>query len=60
MTLTMELGSRSYDIVVERGILKKAGSLLNLNRKCLIVTDSTVEGLYADGVQRSAGTGQKD
>ena len=48
MTLTMELGSRSYDIVVERGVLKKAGTLLNLNRKCLIVTGAMVPRAYSE------------
>ena len=50
MTLRMELGARSYDIVVERGVLKKAGSLLNLARKCLVVTDAGVPRQYAETV----------
>ncbi len=50
MTLTMDLGPRSYDIIVERGVLKEAGSLLNLNRKCLIVTDAGVPKQYAETV----------
>ena len=50
MILRMELGARSYDIVVERGVLKKAGSLLNLDRKCLIVTGAMVPKQYADTV----------
>lgn len=44
----MNLGSRSYDIVVERGILKRAGTLLNLNRKCLIVTGAMVPRAYSE------------
>ena len=47
MTLTMELGSRSYDIVVQRGVLNEAASLLNLARKCLIVTGENVLEEYA-------------
>lgn len=50
MTLTMQLGERSYDIVVERGVLQRASSLLNLNRKCLIVTGENVPEEYADCV----------
>ena len=50
MTLTMDLGARSYDIIVERGVLKEAGSLLNLNRKCLIVTDAGVPKQYSETV----------
>ena len=44
----MDLGSRSYEIVVERGVLKKAGTLLNLNRKCLIVTGAMVPRAYSE------------
>ena len=47
MILTMELGARSYDIVAERGVLRKAASLLQLDRKCLIVTGEHVPEEYA-------------
>ena len=50
MTLTMDLGPRSYDIFVQRGVLKEAGDLLNLDRKCLIVTDEGVPKQYAETV----------
>lgn len=50
MTLTMDLGARSYDIIVQRGVLNEAGSLLNLDRKCLIVTDAGVPKQYAEAV----------
>ena len=39
MILNLALGQNSYDIVIERGSIKQAGELLNLNRKTLIVTD---------------------
>ena len=45
--LRMELGSRSYDIVIRRGCLKAAGSLLDLDRKVCIVTDSGVPEDYS-------------
>jgi len=45
--LTMELGERSYDIIVERGCLHKAAQLLHLNRKVCIVTDEGVPSQYA-------------
>jgi len=48
--LRMELGAHSYDIVVERGALKRAGELLDLDRKVMIVTDSGVPAVYADTV----------
>ncbi len=47
MILRMELGDRSYDIVVERGCLQKAGQLLDLHRKVCILTDSGVPAQYA-------------
>lgn len=46
-SLRMDLGERSYDIVVQRGALKEASSLLKLERKCLIVTGENVPEEYA-------------
>ena len=40
MTIRMNLGEDSYDIIVERGILASASKHLNLNRRVLVVTDS--------------------
>ena len=56
MTLRMELGENGYDIVVERGCLKKAGDLLSLDRKVLIVTDDGVPEEYAKTVAESCKT----
>lgn len=50
MTLRMELGENSYDILIERGLLQKAGELLDLDRKVLIVTDDGVPEIYAKTV----------
>ncbi len=50
MTIKMDLGSNSYDIIVERGVLNKADKLLNLNRKVLIVTDNGVPAEYSKTV----------
>ena len=47
MTLRMELGDRSYDIVIQRGCLQKAGQLLDLHRKVCIITDEGVPAQYA-------------
>lgn len=47
MTLTVHLGDRTYDVVIERGCLNRAGEYLNLNRKVLVVTDSGVPAQYA-------------
>ena len=48
--ITLDLGADSYDILLENGCLKRAGELLNLNRKVLVVTDSGVPEEYADTV----------
>lgn len=45
--LTLNLGDRSYDIVIRRGSLSRAGELMNLNRKVMIVTDDGVPAEYA-------------
>ena len=42
MRIDMELGSRSYPILVERGCLNRLGSLANLQRNILVVTDTGV------------------
>ncbi|MBR5226113.1 MAG: 3-dehydroquinate synthase, partial [Clostridia bacterium] len=47
MTIHMDLKEHSYDILVQRGILKCAGEHLNLNRRVLVVTDSGVPAAYA-------------
>ena len=46
MTIHMDLGQDSYDILIERGILAKAGQHLNLNRRVLVVTDTVVPEIY--------------
>lgn len=50
MIIKIELGERSYDVVIERGCLGRAAELLDTDRKCLIVTDEGVPGEYAGAV----------
>ena len=50
MNISMNLAENSYDIVVERGILAKAGEHLDLLRRVLVVTDSGVPEAYAKTV----------
>lgn len=47
MNIHLDLKENSYDIIVERGVLAKAGEKLNLNRRVLVVTDSGVPEIYA-------------
>lgn len=50
MTLHLDLPTGGYDIYLERGALDRAGELLSLDRKVLIVTDSGVPAQYAQRV----------
>ena len=50
MKIQMNLGPNSYDILVERGLLQKAGQHLNLNRRVLVVTDTGVPEAYAQTI----------
>ena len=50
MILPIDLGANSYDIVLERGCLNRAGEYLNLRRGALIVTDSGLPAEYAKAV----------
>ncbi len=59
MTLSMNLGANSYDIIIEHGALKKAAEYLNLNRKILIVTDDGVPEAYADIIAAQCRTAVK-
>ena len=47
MNIHLDLKDNSYDIIVERVILEKAGEHINLNRRVLVVTDSGVPAIYA-------------
>lgn len=50
MELQLNLPQGGYHIVIERGCIHRAGELLNLNRKVLIVTDEGVPHSYAETV----------
>ena len=50
MTIHMQLAENSYDILVERGAIRRAGEHMNLKRRVLVVTDTGVPGGYAQTV----------
>lgn len=54
MIIPMELGEESYDILLERGSLSRAGEELNLNRRVLILSDEGVPGQYAEEIAGQA------
>lgn len=55
MKTTVALGDKSYDIIMERGLLGRACEYLNLNRKVLIVTDSGVPAIYVQTLAKQCG-----
>ena len=50
MILRLDLPQNGYDIILERGVLKRAGELLDLDRRVLVVTDEGVPARYAETV----------
>ncbi len=54
--ITVPLGERSYDILIEASSLSKVGSVvvaLGFGRKAVVVSDDNVEPLYGDSVSDS-------
>ena len=50
VTISMNLGERSYPITVGHGLLAKAGEYFDLDRKVFIITDSGVPTQYAEAI----------
>lgn len=48
--IRMELGANSYNIILERGSLEKAGEYLSLDRKVFVLTDRGVPQSYAQTI----------
>ncbi len=48
--IRMNLGKNSYNIEVQRGNIDRAGEILNLQRKVIIVTDEGVPSIYAEKI----------
>ena len=55
MIIPLNIQNESYDIVLEKGVLKRAGEELDLSRKVLIVTDDGVPSRYAETVASATG-----
>lgn len=52
--IRLKLGINGYDITVGRGLLSSAKSILNLDRKVFILTDSGVPEEYAKTIKNSS------
>ena len=50
MIIPVKTSAGTYDIIQERGALKKAGEYLSLERRVLVVTDTGVPQAYAETV----------
>lgn len=50
MIIPVGIKEHGYNITLSRGALSRAGEILNLNRKALVVTDSGVPTEYSDTV----------
>lgn len=56
MVIPVKMKNDAYDIILERGAIKKAGEYIKTNgAKALIVTDSGVPKQYAETVAKSVG-----
>ncbi len=53
----MELGPASYELVLERGALRRAGELWRLDRRVMVVTDAGVPDRYARSLLDQCGAG---
>ncbi|MGX7201879.1 3-dehydroquinate synthase [Enterococcus plantarum] len=56
MKLTVTLPNHSYDLTIEKGLLKSIGSWVKelwLSQKIVIITDTNVQPLYGEQVQKS-------
>lgn len=56
MILSVDLGPRSYDVIIERGALSRGGAIFDLHRKVMIVTDSGVPQSYVQTIARQCQT----
>jgi 3-dehydroquinate synthase len=55
-TVKVPLGTRSYNILIDRGLVKNLGAecaRLNLGGHCAVISDANVTPLYAAAVRRS-------
>lgn len=50
LNLTVNLESKNYDIIIERGAMKHLADYVNLNRKVLVISDDGVPKQYVDTV----------
>lgn len=52
MKMEVKLAHKSYDIVIERGILQHVNDYINLNRNVMIISDDGVPQVYIDMIKK--------
>ncbi len=57
MQLSVDLKEKSYDIIIERGVLDRIGDFADLDRKVLIISDDGVPMEYVHTVMRQCPNG---
>jgi len=58
LNLTVNLKDKSYDIILERGVINNVGKYVNLNRKVLVISDDGVPKQHVDAVVKQCQNGQ--
>lgn len=57
MQLSVNLKEKSYDIIIEHGVLNRIGNFADLNRKVLIISDTGVPMEYVNTVMKQCPQG---
>ena len=52
LQLSVNLKEKSYDIIIEHGVLNRIGNFADLNRKVLIISDTGVPMEYVNTVMK--------
>ena len=48
MKITVNLKNNNYDIILERGCINKLGTLIDTNRKTLVITDDNIPPKWSE------------
>ena len=57
LQLSVNLKEKSYDIIIEHGVLNRIGNFADLNRKVLIISDTGVPMEYVNTVMKTVSAG---
>ena len=57
MILNVKAGGKAYEVLIEEGALRRAGTFFDLKRRVLVITDSGVPEAYAETIRDQADEG---